>query len=539
MQKDTKRNIFVAATYAAVLLLGILLGQDYVKEQEGKPVNSFVPIGFSGNMWKVQQLLDLVAETYVDSVDIDSVQNGAINHIISHLDPYSNYLVPNESQRQTEILEGTFEGIGMEYFNLHDTLMIVSLINGGPADKAGFRVGDKLLKIENDTVAGVYISRERVEKLIRGRRGTSVNIHVRRDSVEIPIKVVRDQVTVSSLDVVYMIEPGVGYVKVRRFGINTADEFRHAIIELKKQGAQKLILDLRDNGGGYFHMAIKLAGEFFADRRLIVYTEGAHEDRREYFSDSAQGGHFATGELAILVNESTASASEIVAGAIQDWDRGTIIGRRSYGKGIVQEQFDFSDGSTVNLSIARYFTPLGRSIQKKYIANWSIMDDFSTNYRGLWALDTLYAHGKAFETNAGKQVYSGGGILPDIHVAQDSNALSLFYQDLIRYSFIEQFVYMRFTKQAPAYSIENFLQGYHLPDNEYHAFIDFVREEGFVISDRKKNELRDLIESDIEALVGRFYFGREAYFKVKNRNDSFVQKALEFMERGELVMNDE
>lgn len=539
MQKDTKRNIFVAATYAAVLLLGILLGQDYVKEQEGKPVNSFVPIGFSGNMWKVQQLLDLVAETYVDSVDIDSVQNGAINHIISHLDPYSNYLVPNESQRQTEILEGTFEGIGMEYFNLHDTLMIVSLINGGPADKAGFRVGDKLLKIENDTVAGVYISRERVEKLIRGRRGTSVNIHVRRDSAEIPIKVVRDQVTVSSLDVVYMIEPGVGYVKVRRFGINTADEFRHAIIELKKQGAQKLILDLRDNGGGYFHMAIKLAGEFFADRRLIVYTEGAHEDRREYFSDSAQGGHFATGELAILVNESTASASEIVAGAIQDWDRGTIIGRRSYGKGIVQEQFDFSDGSTVNLSIARYFTPLGRSIQKKYIANWSIMDDFSTNYRGLWALDTLYAHGKAFETNAGKQVYSGGGILPDIHVAQDSNALSLFYQDLIRYSFIEQFVYMRFTKQAPAYSIENFLQGYHLPDNEYHAFIDFVREEGFVISDRKKNELRDLIESDIEALVGRFYFGREAYFKVKNRNDSFVQKALEFMERGELVMNDE
>lgn len=534
MQKDTKRNIFVAATYAAVLLLGILLGQDYVKEQEGKPVNSLVPIGFSNSTWKVQQLLDLVAETYVDSVDIDSVQNGAINHIISHLDPYSHYLVPNESQRQTEILEGTFEGIGMEYFNLHDTLMIVSLINGGPADKAGFRVGDKLLKIGDDTVAGVYISRESVEKLIRGRRGTSVSIHVKRDGAEMdtPINVVRDQVTVSSLDVVYIIEPGVGYVKVRRFGINTADEFRNAIIELKKQGARKLILDLRDNGGGYFHMAIKLASEFFADRRLIVYTEGAHEERREYFSDSEQGGNFATGELAILINENTASASEIVAGAIQDWDRGTIIGRRSYGKGIVQEQFDFSDGSTVNLSIARYFTPLGRSIQKKYIANWSIMDDFNSMYKGLWALDTLYAHGKVFETKAGKQVYSGGGILPDIHVAQDSNALSLFYQDLIQYSFIEQFVYTRFTKQAPAYSIENFLQGYHLPDNEYHAFIDFVREEGFVISDRKKNELRSLIESDIEALVGRFYFGREAYFKVKNRNDNFVQKALEFMESG-------
>ena len=531
MQKGTKRNISVAATYAAVLFLGILLGQNYADEQGSKPGNTLVPIGLSSNAWKVQQLLNLISEAYVDSVDVDSVQNGAINHIISHLDPYSNYLVPNESQRQTEILEGTFEGIGMEYFNLNDTLMIVSLINGGPADKAGFRVGDKLLKIGNELVAGIHISRERVEKLIRGRRGTDVSIHVKRDGevMSTPIKVVRDQVTVSSLDVVYMIEPGVGYVKVRRFGINTADEFRQAIVELKKQGAQKLILDLRDNGGGYFHMAIKLASEFFADRRLIVYTEGAHEERHEYYSDSIQGGHFATEELVILINENTASASEIVAGAVQDWDRGTIIGRRSYGKGIVQEQFDFSDGSTVNLSIARYFTPLGRSIQKKYMANWSIMDDYNTMYRGLWALDTLYAHGKAFETKAGKQVYSGGGILPDIHVAQDSNALSLFYQDLIQYSFIEQFVYTRFTKQTPAYSIENFLQGYHLPDNEYHAFIDFVRNEGFVISDRKKDELRDLIETDIEALVGRFYFGREAYFKVKNRNDSFVQKALEFL----------
>ncbi|WP_437919147.1 S41 family peptidase [Sphingobacterium sp. LRF_L2] len=529
MQKGTKRNIFVAATYAAVLLLGILLGQNYVEEQGNKPGNSLVPIGLSNNTWKIQQLIDLIDNSYVDSVNIDSVQNGAINHIISHLDPYSSYLVPNESQRQTEILEGTFEGIGMEYFNLNDTLMIVSLINGGPAEKAGFRVGDKLIKIGNRTVAGVNISREQVEKLIRGRRGTAVNVHIKRDNVEPtdPVSVVRDQVTVSSLDVVYMIKPGIGYIKVRRFGINTGDEFRQAVIELKKQGAKRLVLDLRDNGGGYFHMAIKMASEFFQDRRLIVYTEGAHEEKHEYFSE--EGGAFTDGGLAVLINENTASASEIVTGAVQDWDRGTIIGRRSYGKGIVQEQFDFSDGSTVNLSIARYFTPLGRSIQKKYTPNWSNMVDFNNMYKGLWALDTLYAHGRAYKTMSGKQVYSGGGIMPDIIVAQDSNALNLFYQDLIQYSFIEQFVYARFTKKLPAYSIENFLQGYHLPDNEYHKFIDFVRAEGFVISDRKKNDLRDVIESDIEALVGRYYFGREAYFKVKNRNDAFVKQALEFL----------
>ena len=533
MQKSTKRNIFVAATYAGVLLLGILLGQNYVDEEGSKPVSSLVPIGLSGHSWKVQQLLDLIDEVYVDSVSMDSVQNGAINHIISHLDPYSSYLVPNESQRQTEILGGTFEGIGMEYFNLNDTLMVVSLINGGPADKAGFRVGDKLLQLDRDTVAGVHISQERVEELIRGRRGTTLQIRIMRDGEVWPtaIKVERDQVTVSSLDVVYMIESGVGYVKIRRFGVATADEFRQAIIELKKQGAKKLVLDLRDNGGGYFHVAIKLASEFFADRRLIVYTQGAHEERREYFSDSEEDGrgNFADGQLAVLVNENTASASEIVAGAIQDWDRGKIIGRRSYGKGIVQEQFDFSDGSTVNLSIARYFTPLGRSIQKKYTPNWSNMLDFTSMYSGLWALDTLYADGRAFETRAGNQVYSGGGILPDIHVAQDSNALNLFYQDLLQYNYIEQFVYSRFTKQAPAYSIENFLKGYHLPDQEYQAFIDFVRDEGFVLSDRNARNLRELIESDIEALVGRFYFGREAYFKVKNRNDDFVAKALEVL----------
>jgi len=527
MQKGTKRNIFVASTYAAVLLLGILLGQYYVEEQGKKNMNSLVSIGVSKESWKIQQLIDMIANSYVDSVNIDSIQNGAINHIISHLDPYSNYLIPNESKRQTEILEGTFEGIGMEYFNLNDTLLIVSLINGGPADKAGFRVGDKILKIDNRDVAGVHISREEIEKLIRGRRGTSVDIHIKRDAAALssPIKVIRDQVTVSSLDVVYMIQPTVGYIKVRRFGINTADEFKTALLELQKQGARRLILDLRDNGGGYFHMAIKMASEFFEDKRLIVYTEGAHEERFDYYSEG--GGIFATGEVAILINEQTASASEIVAGAIQDWDRGLIIGRRSYGKGIVQEQFDFADGSTVNLSIARYYTPLGRSIQKKYTPNWSNMIDYNSMYRGLWAVDTLYAHGKVYQTKAGKQVYSGGGILPDIVVPQDSNSLNLMYRDLMRYNFIEQFVYSRFTKQLPAYSIENFLQGYNLPDNEYHAFIDFIRAEGFMISDRKKDDLRELIETDIEALVGRYYFGREAYFKVKNRNDSFIQKALE------------
>jgi len=272
-------------------------------------------------------------------------------------------------------------------------------------------------------------------------------------------------------------------------------------------------------------VAVKLASEFFDDKRLLVYTEGAHEPKREYYSDAM--GKYAQGGLAILINENTASASEIVAGAVQDWDRGTVIGRRSYGKGIVQEQIDFSDGSIVNLSIARYYTPLGRSIQRKYSANWSNMMDFPSMYHGLWALDTTYAHGRAFRTLKGRDVYSGGGIEPDVKIDLDSNATSLLYQEISNSSYIEQFVYERFTKKLPAYSIENFLQGYNLPTEEYDIFIDKLRLKGIAISAQKQLDLHDLIQTDIEAIVGRYYFGREAYFKVKNQHDRYVLRAIE------------
>lgn len=526
MQKETRRNVFVAATYAATLLLGLILGQNYADQQGNKLRSSLVPIGLSDNSYKIQQVVDLISNTYVDSVDIDSVQNGAINHIIAHLDPYSTFLLPRESQAQTEILEGTFEGIGMEYFNLRDTLLIVGLIANGPAEKAGFKVGDRILKIDNRQIAGAQVTREEVEKLIRGRRGSEISISVKRDTFElpVPIKAIRDQINVSSIDVSYMVEPTVGFLRIRRFGQRTAEEFRRAVVELKKQGAKHLILDLRDNGGGYFHVAVKLASEFFSERKLIVYTQGAHESRRDYFSD--ENGMYGEGSLAVLINERTASASEVVAGAVQDWDRGTIIGRRSFGKGTVQEQFDFPDGSTINLSIARYYTPLGRSIQKRYSPNWTNMADLAAGYKGLWALDTIYAHGKVFTTGQGREVYSGGGIVPDIEVMADSNAVSMLYREITGSSYIEQFVYERFTRRLPAYSIENFLQGYDLPRPEYLAFVNYLRERGIFINPDSQSSLHDLIQTDIEAIVARYYFGREAYFKVKNRDDQFIRQAL-------------
>src|SRR5690606_6218752 len=296
------------------------------------------------------------------------------------------------------------------------TLLVVGVVGNGPAEKAGLKVGDRIIRIDTTFVSGRNIGQKVVDRLMRGKKGSVVNIYVNRENAPSNqlFKVKRDQINVSSIDASYLLEPQIGYVKIRRFGLKTADEFKTSITELKKQGANNLILDLRDNGGGYFHIAIKIASEFFADKKLLVYTQGAHETKREYFSDG--NGNFASGKLVVLVNESSASASEIVAGALQDWDRATVVGRRSYGIGIVQEQFDFLDGSRINLSISRYYTPLGRSIQRKYTANWSNMVDYVTMYRGLWALDTTYTSNQIFKTLAGRELFSGGGINPDVTI---------------------------------------------------------------------------------------------------------------------------
>ncbi len=526
MQNNTKRNFFVAATYAGVLYVGLLLGQNYADEQGSGQAGSLIPIGLSDNSVKLQYLINLLSANYVDSLSLDTVQDEAIQHVLHRLDPFSNYLKPHEARLQFESLEGTFEGVGLEYFRLRDTFMVVGVIANGPAERAGLKVGDRLLRIGDQDISTPDVSEKDVDRLIRGKKGSSIYIHAQREGkpLNLPFKVTRNHVNISSLDAAYLVAPQMGYVKVRRFGVRTGEEFKNALVSLKKQGAQQLIIDLRENSGGYLHAAIDLLSQFFPAKQLLVYTEGANELRRDYVAN--EGGVFLDGHITVLINENSASAAEIVAGAIQDLDRGTILGRRSYGKGLVQEQFDFADGSAINLTIARYYTPSGRCIQRKYTRSVFDQNQYSSKF-DLWSLDTSFANVELFKTKLGKTVYGGGGVLPDIILPIDSNELSTRYREIYHSNLIESFVYDRFTKKSPAYSIENFLSGYHLPEKEYQLFLEFLVQHGIPLSKRESLNLHDLIQKDMEALVARFYFGREAFFKVKNRNDKYINRALQ------------
>ena len=501
----------MAATYGAALLLGLLLGQNYAEENTRSTTNSLLPLGMTDKTGKVQRMIDLITENYVDSVDMAQLQDLAIDQIVEQLDPHSEYLKPNQAQKQHETLEGSFEGIGIEYYNLNDTLMTVGLVAGGPAQQAGMRVGDKLIAINGDTVAGVNISEKTIETKVRGRKGTTLEIAINRNgkTLPLPLKVVRDRVDISSIDAAYIIDSATAYIKIKRFGAKTSIDFKNTLQRLKKQGAQRLILDLRENGGGYFNAATALASQFFVDKRLIVYTEGAHEPRTDYYSSA--DGIFGEGDMAVLIDEQSASASEIVAGAIQDLERGIIVGRPSYGKALVQEQFGFGDGSALNLTVARYYTPSGRCIQKSY-----------ANSKTEQLLDSQ----QQFTTLSGKHVYAGGGISPDIWVSIDSSKISPLYRNIRRENLIEDYVYGKLTKSLPAYSVENYLKGYFLPDREYRNFLAYVKDRGLDYTAKEASRIKPMVQSDIEALLGRYYFGNEAFFKVRNRSDKVLAQAL-------------
>lgn len=494
----------------------------------------------NGNARKLDALLNMINYAYVDTVDEKRITEDAIRAVLKELDPHSVYIPAEDLKEVNEPLVGKFEGIGVQFNILDDTIVITNTIVGGPSEKVGLQAGDRIVQINDSTVAGIGIKNNDVLKKLRGDKGTRVKVGIsRRGFREIrDFMITRDKIPLYSVDASYQAAPGVGYIKISRFADSTVDEFRDALRKLKEQYAiHSLILDLADNGGGYLNRAIELADEFLPAGKKIVYTEGRNNPRQESYS-TATGG-WEKGKLVVLVNESSASASEIVTGAIQDWDRGLVIGRRTFAKGLVQKPYPLPDGSAVRLTIARYHTPSGRCIQKPYAAGDENYDmDISHRYEHgeLYSADSIkFNDSLKYKTNAGRVVYGGGGIMPDVFVPLDTTMLSDYYQEVRRNGIIPDFAlsYTDDNREKLNSNYRDYVQfrkEFNVDDEMLNRFVAYAEKKNVKKDEKGLTNSNKLLRTQIKALIARDLWGINAYNYVVNDINNFYTKALECLD---------
>jgi len=485
---------------------------------------------------KLAKVLQLVRQNYVDSVNVDSVEGVTANNLLQNLDPHSVYLPPKQAQAINEKLEGGFNGFGIEYQLLRDTLFITQVYPNGPAQKAGLVSGDAIIDINNKKFSGTDLTTEKVDNMFTDEKNKqlALNVITPIDQHSKAITVKRGYVDLSSIDAYYMATPTIGYVKISKFASTTDNDFRHALVDLKQKGMKKLILDIRGNGGGYLNTATAMANEFLTKGQLIVYTKGSHEQRTDYFATDS--GVFQQGKMAVLIDEYSASASEILAGALQDLDRAVIIGRRSFGKGLVQQQFPFDDGSAVNLTVARYYTPSGRSIQKSYAGGIDNYHHELSNRMKKGELfsarsnmnDSLFKQQSPYHTLSGKQVYSHGGIMPDIFIPADSSEDTQLVQELDDNQLFSAYVLDRMQPVLGKYSsAEDFINHFSVNGN---MFDDFIIYASGTIKEMDPGDIiisKSTIKLLLKAYSARFKWGDEAYFETVNNEDVGFKKAVE------------
>lgn len=531
MKPLTRKNLLIALTYSVTLIGGMFLGYKFLKDQGFTFQKN---LQFADNRSeKVDEIINLINRNYVDEIDADTLNHLQIDSLLHRLDPHSVYLPPVKANEQTEMLDGNFAGIGIEYYILKDTLLITSVFKDGPAANAGLKLGDKILKIDSVYVSGKHLPRSQMTGKIKGKKGTEVQLMILHSGAIHPVllSVTRDRVNVSSIDAAYMINAEAGYIRIGEFGANTDNDFVDAVKTLKAAGMKKLILDLRDNGGGYLTAATGLANQILPENKLIVYTEGKHEPRTDYVATG--GGEFEDGKLAVLINENTASASEILAGAVQDLDRGVIIGRRSFGKGLVQEQFPFGDGSALNLTIARYYTPLGRSIQKSYKRGYTAyqneieqrFNDGELTEDPAASKDSINKN-EAYVTGSGKKVFAGGGIQPDIYVKLDTAGVNKFYTTLVEKKVLFDFVLDVLANRYTTTYIEQNLASFTISDTDYKDFMKYILAKNIVIDNKQLIASKQVIYNDLKALLCKYYLGEAGYYKAMNLNDNMIKQAL-------------
>lgn len=480
--------------------------------------------------------MQMVEFAYVDTVNEGKLVEKSIIEALKELDPHSMYISKKDVQRANEPLEGNFEGVGIQFEILRDTINVVHTISGGPSEKLGVMPGDKIIKIDGESCTGKNITNQYVLDHLRGKKGTKVEVAVSRTGKKDPIEfsIIRDKIPINSIDAYYMITPETGYINLNRFAQTSMQEFVDATSNLKTQGMKNLILDLRNNSGGYMGTAIDLSDQFLETGKLIVYTEGLHSPREDYTSSSK--GLFEKGKLVVMMNENSASASEIVAGAVQDWDRGVIVGRRSFGKGLVQRPFSLPDSSQVRLTTARYHTPSGRCIQKSYAegSDKYYMDFAKRVKRGeLIHPDSIkFPDSLKFYTSGKRVVYGGGGIMPDVFIPWDSTIISDYYLDLRRKNVINLFVgdYVdknRQNLQSSYPDFKTFDKGFVADTSFMKPFFELAEKLGVKFDEKGYTTSGKLIQSQIKGLIAEKLWNLSAFYQVANQSDDEIIKAVE------------
>lgn len=529
MSQPNRLSAWTPLIAAAMFILGFLAG-DLVNKENGP----------TAAQKKFQTILNLVRNEYVDEVDLDSLIEKTIPSLLTNLDPHSAYIPASDLQAVNEDLDGSFSGVGIQFMIDNDTIKVLEVIPGGPAEKVGVLPGDRIVKVDGEDVAGIGITQEKVLHTLRGEKNTKVQLQIKRANSKKPLSytVVRGDIPVNTIDATYMASPGIGYVKVNKFGRTTYDEFFQGLSKLRREGAEDFIIDLRGNTGGYMEIAYMMANEFLEPGQTIVSTKGRDFNSATHITADGTGS-FRESQVVVLLDEFSASSSEIFAGALQDNDRALIIGRRSFGKGLIQRQSVLPDSSAIRLTVGRYYTPSGRSIQKDY-SNLSVYEhDILDRYqRGeMFSADSIKLNTDLkYTTLHGRTVYGGGGIMPDIFVPNDTSGISSYYINVANAGLLQRYAfdYVDDNREVlhKASNVKELLELLPNDDALLRQFVLFASRNGIPARWYYINISHDLIVNQLKALIARDALGYGAYFEISNSDDINVRRAIDELLKG-------
>lgn len=530
--KNTKTQIRLPFVLMLGVAVGLFLGA-LISEPSSPITNS------ASGLVKLREIINYIEKDYVDEVNTDELVEGAIAEMLDDLDPHTVYIPATDAQIYNSQLKGNFDGVGLQFEILRDTITVIRPLKNGPSEKLGVVPGDQIIKVNGENVTGSEINNRKVLELLRGPRGSQVSVTFKTSGEPelISYTIERDRIPEESIDVAFMIDQEIGYIKVQNFSATTSTEFEEALKKLKGRGLEKLIIDLQSNPGGYMDAATDMVDQLLVEDKLILNRKSS---RTRYSTEtrSTADGLFEDGAVIVLMNEGSASASEIVAGALQDHDRALIVGRRSFGKGLVQLPISLSDGSELRLTIARYYTPSGRSIQKPYV---------DVDYDG--ELTERYDHGEFFtadsikyvdslryQTSRGRDVYGGGGISPDIFIPYDTTTNNNYYNLLVGYNVLQEYAmdyvranYMSLNKQ----DVQDFMDEWQPTEDGISRIISIAEKNDIPFNDKQFQNCRPLIETNVKALIARSVWGDEAFYRIYKRNDAIFTEALKLFDKAE------